>query len=88
MTHSLALGSMLCMTLGWRGWFTCVLYLFLGSFVTKVKFEEKKELGIEEKREGKRGPENVWCVLCLSFGLSNFVLKGIGIDGIDMRIVC
>ena len=57
------------MTLGWRGWFTCVLYLFLGSFVTKVKFEEKKELGIEEKREGKRGPENVWYVLCLSFGL-------------------
>ena len=88
MAHSLALGSMLCMMLGWRGWFTCVLYLFLESFVTKVKFEEKKELGIEEKREGKCGPENAWCVLHLSFGLSNFVLKGISIDGIDMCIVC
>lgn len=78
MAHSLALGSMLCITLGWRGWFTCVLYLFLGSFVTKIKFQEKKDLGIEEKREGKRGPENVWgsaltaliCASCASQGTS------------------
>lgn len=38
----------------------CVLYLFLGQIVTKVGFTEKEELGIAEKRGGRRGPENVW----------------------------
>lgn len=58
--HSLALGTMLWMTLGWRGWTVCVLYLFLGQLVTKVGFAEKEAMGIAEKRGGKRGPENVW----------------------------
>ena len=58
--HSLALGTMLWTTLGWRGWTVCVLYLFLGQIVTKVGFQEKEELGIAEKRGGRRGPENVW----------------------------
>jgi len=58
--HSLALGTMLWNTLGWRGWTLCVLYLFLGSAVTKVKFDEKEKLGIAEGRGGRRGPENVW----------------------------
>jgi len=69
--HSIVLGTLLYMTLGWKGWTCAVLYLFLGSFVTKVKFEEKKKLGIEEKREGRRGPENVWgsalTGLCVAF---------------------
>jgi uncharacterized protein (TIGR00297 family) len=34
--------------------------LFLGQIVTKVGFQEKEELGIAEKRGGRRGPENVW----------------------------
>jgi uncharacterized membrane protein len=51
---------MLWNTLGWRGWTLCVLYLFLGSAVTKVKFAEKEKLGIAEGRGGRRGPENVW----------------------------
>mmetsp|Transcript_19311 Transcript_19311/g.39665 ORF Transcript_19311/g.39665 Transcript_19311/m.39665 type:complete len:354 (-) Transcript_19311:90-1151(-) len=58
--HSLALGTMLWMTLGWRGWTVCVLYLFLGQLVTKVGFAEKEAMGIAEKRGGRRGPENVW----------------------------
>lgn len=60
--HSFALGSMLWYTLGWKGWTTCVLYLFLGQAVTKVKFQEKEDMGIAEGRGGRRGPENVWCV--------------------------
>jgi len=70
--HALALGTGLWTTLGWKGWTTCVLYLFLGSTVTKVKFKEKQKLGIAEGRGGKRGPENVWgsaatgllCAIC------------------------
>lgn len=58
--HSLALGTMLWTTLGWRGWSYCVLYLILGQLVTKVKFAEKQDRGLAEGREGRRGPENVW----------------------------
>ena len=58
--HSFALGSMLWHTLGWKGWTTCVLYLFLGQAVTKVRFQEKEKMGIAEGRGGRRGPENVW----------------------------
>lgn len=74
--HALALATGLWATLGWRGWTTCVLYLFLGSAVTKVKFQEKEKLGIAEGRGGRRGPENVWgsaatglaCAICASQG--------------------
>eukprot|EP00550_Attheya_septentrionalis_P003949 CAMPEP_0198289784 /NCGR_PEP_ID=MMETSP1449-20131203/7862_1 /TAXON_ID=420275 /ORGANISM="Attheya septentrionalis, Strain CCMP2084" /LENGTH=362 /DNA_ID=CAMNT_0043988171 /DNA_START=58 /DNA_END=1146 /DNA_ORIENTATION=+ len=58
--HALALGTLLWTTLGWRGWSVCVLYLFLGSAVTKVKFAEKEKMGIAEGRGGRRGPENIW----------------------------
>mmetsp|Transcript_30335 Transcript_30335/g.61861 ORF Transcript_30335/g.61861 Transcript_30335/m.61861 type:complete len:370 (-) Transcript_30335:216-1325(-) len=60
LAHSLALGTLLWTTLGWRGWTLCVMYLFLGQAVTKVKFEEKQKKGIAEARGGRRGPENVW----------------------------
>ena len=60
MLHACALGSGLWFTLGWKGWTLCVAYLFLGSAVTKVKFQEKEKLGIAEGRGGRRGPENVW----------------------------
>ncbi|KAG7360530.1 TIGR00297 family protein [Nitzschia inconspicua] len=58
--HAFALGTLLWNTLGWRGWTLCVLYLALGSLVTKVKFQEKQNMGIAEGRDGRRGPENVW----------------------------
>jgi len=74
--HALALATGLWATLGWRGWTTCVLYLFLGSAVTKVKMQEKEKLGIAEARGGRRGPENVWgsaatalvCAICSAQG--------------------
>ena len=58
--HSLALGTLLWTTLGWRGWSLCVLYLVAGNLVTKVQFAEKERRGLAEKRGGRRGPENVW----------------------------
>ena len=58
--HGIALGTMLWTTLGWRGWSLTVLYLFLGSAVTKVRFSDKEKLGIAESRGGRRGPENLW----------------------------
>lgn len=95
--HSLALGTMLWSTLGWRGWTLCVAYLFLGQAVTKLRFADKEKRGIAESRGGRRGPENVWCVACTlpalfpplerSFSLF-FQLQGIGLDGFDMCIVC
>jgi uncharacterized protein (TIGR00297 family) len=58
--HAFALGTCLWATTGWRGWSVCVLYLILGSVVTKVKFAEKEQQGLAEGRGGRRGPENVW----------------------------
>lgn len=78
--HSVALGTCLWAALGWRGWSLCVLYLFLGQAVTKVKFAEKEKKGIAEGRGGRRGPENVWgsaatgliCAACAAHGNSIF----------------
>ena len=58
--HATILGTGLMTFLGVEGWLVCVIYLVLGSLVTKIKMKEKEELGIAEKRGGKRGPENVW----------------------------
>jgi len=58
--NSFVLGTLLWNTLGWKGWSVCVVYLFLGQAVTKVRFAEKEKKGIAEKRGGRRGPENVW----------------------------
>ena len=54
------LGTLLWGTMGWKGWISVVLYLLLGSLVTKIGFNYKNKLGIAEKRRGCRGPENVW----------------------------
>lgn len=35
--HAWVLGVALWSTLGWKGWFVCVLYLVFGSLVTKVR---------------------------------------------------
>jgi hypothetical protein len=65
--HTLGLATVLWHSLGWRGWSTCVAFLFCGQIVTKVKFAEKEAAGIAEKRGGRRGPENVWyvCGVCV-----------------------
>jgi uncharacterized protein (TIGR00297 family) len=58
--HAGILGTLLWGTLGWRGWLAVVLYLALGSAVTRLGFRRKREQGLAEARGGRRGPENVW----------------------------
>lgn len=58
--HAGALGTVLLATLGWPGWWAVVLYLGLGSLVTRLGFRRKQEQGLAEGRGGRRGPENVW----------------------------
>ena len=54
------LGTILWGCIGFLGWISVVIYLILGSLVTKVGFQYKQNIGIAEKRGGRRGPENVW----------------------------
>ena len=54
------LGTILWGCIGFFGWISVVIYLILGSLVTKVGFQYKQNIGIAEKRGGRRGPENVW----------------------------
>ncbi len=58
--HAGILGTILWGCLGWRGWLFVVVYLLLGSIVTKIGFKEKQSKGIAEARGGRRGPENLW----------------------------
>ena len=58
--HAGVLGTLLLGSLGWRGWWAVVLYLALGSLVTRLGFRRKQEQGLAEGRGGRRGPENVW----------------------------
>ena len=54
------LGTMLWGCLSWQGWTSIVMYLILGTLVTKIGYRYKSMRGISEKRGGRRGPENVW----------------------------
>ena len=58
--HAGALGTMLWGALGWKGWISVCVYLFLGTLVTKIGYKNKASRGIAEARGGQRGPENVW----------------------------
>ncbi|MCP9809949.1 DUF92 domain-containing protein, partial [Cyanobium sp. HWJ4-Hawea] len=58
--HAGILGTLLWTGLGPRGWLAVVVYLALGSAVTKLGFRTKAALGLAEARGGRRGPENVW----------------------------
>jgi hypothetical protein len=44
------LGSILWGCLSWQGWSSVVIYLFLGSLVTKIGYKFKDEKGIAEKK--------------------------------------
>jgi len=80
------LGTLLWGSLGWKGWISVVLYLLLGSLVTKVGFKYKNKLGIAEKRGGRRGPENVlgsastglFLALMIKLNLANVILLKVG----------
>ena len=58
--HAGILGTVLLGALDWPGWWAVVLYLTLGSLVTRLGFRRKQEQGLAEGRGGRRGPENVW----------------------------
>ena len=80
------LGTLLWGCLGWQGWISVVLYLLLGSLVTKIGYEYKDKIGVAEIRGGRRGPENVWgsaatglfLALMIRFNLANLVLLKLG----------
>lgn len=58
--HAGVLGTLLLGSLDWPGWWAVVLYLALGSLVTRLGFRRKRDQGLAEARGGRRGPENVW----------------------------
>ena len=58
--HGGALGTLLWGTMGWPGWLTVVLYLALGSAVTRLGLKRKQALRLAEARGGRRGPRNLW----------------------------
>lgn len=58
--HAWVLGVIVWGTLGWRGYVVVMVYFLVGSSVTRIGMAQKEAEGIAEKREGKRGPENVW----------------------------
>lgn len=58
--HAWLLGVIVLSTLEWRGYTVVMFYFLVGSAVTRIGMAQKEAEGIAEKREGKRGPENVW----------------------------
>lgn len=58
--HAWILGVTIWGSLGWPGYVVVAFYFLVGSAVTRIGMAEKKAAGIAEKREGARGPENVW----------------------------
>ncbi len=58
--HAVVLGILVWGGLGWRGYVIVAAYFLLGTSVTKLGLAQKKAKGIAEKRDGRRGPENVW----------------------------
>lgn len=54
------LGVIVWGCLSWQGYLVVLFYFFVGSSVTRIGMKEKQEQGIAEKRDGVRGPENVW----------------------------
>ncbi len=58
--HAWILGVLIWGSLGLPGYAVVVFYFLVGSGVTRIGMAEKQAAGIAEKREGARGPENVW----------------------------
>jgi uncharacterized protein (TIGR00297 family) len=58
--HAFALGITIWGCLGWQGYIVILSYLIVGSGVTRIGKEIKEAKGIAEKRDGARGPENLW----------------------------
>ncbi len=58
--HAWALGITVWGCLGWQGYLVILCYLIVGSGVTRIGKDIKEAKGIAEKRDGARGPENLW----------------------------
>lgn len=58
--HAWILGVLIWGSLSWPGYLVVVFYFLIGSGVTRIGMAEKEAAGIAEKRQGARGPENVW----------------------------
>lgn len=58
--HAGALGILVWGSLGWQGYLVILFYLVAGSAVTRIGKDIKELKGIAEKRDGARGPENLW----------------------------
>ncbi|NJL88984.1 MAG: TIGR00297 family protein [Coleofasciculaceae cyanobacterium SM2_1_6] len=58
--HAWVLGVLIWGCLGWQGYAVIMFYFLVGSAITRVGMAEKQAAGIAEKRDGARGPENVW----------------------------
>jgi len=76
--HAGILGTILWGCLGWRGWLAVVVYLSLGSLVTRLGMAEKQRSGLAEGRGGRRGPENVWGSAATGAVLAMLIGAGIG----------
>ena len=76
--HAATLGTLLWGSMGWQGWMSVVIYLCLGSLVTKLGQLQKEKRGIAEKRGGRRGPQNVWGSSIVGTGLA--LLCGAGLE--------
>ncbi len=83
--HAGILGTVLLGTLGWGGWLSVVMYLLLGSAVTKLGWERKRSAGIAEKRGGRRGPENLWGSAATGFFIA--LLIGAGLGDVDLLLL-
>jgi uncharacterized protein (TIGR00297 family) len=58
--HAWILGIVIWGCLGWQGYIVILSYLIVGSGVTRIGKDIKEAKGIAEKRDGARGPENLW----------------------------
>ena len=76
--HAGILGTVLWGCLGWQGWITVVIYLALGSLVTKVGFQHKQRQGLAEARGGRRSPANVWGSAAVGAVLALLIGSGLG----------
>ena len=76
--HAAILGTILWGCLGWQGWTAVVLYLALGSLVTKVGFQQKQRQGLAEARGGRRSPANVWGSAAVGAVLALLIGSGFG----------
>ena len=76
--HAAILGTILWGCLGFQGWTAVVIYLALGSLVTKVGFQQKQRQGLAEARGGRRSPANVWGSAAVGAVLALLIGSGLG----------